>query len=60
MIEYLCEHIRKTKYQKVYAGIYLHGMIHTISTGMIHNTDWTSELPSLVTYIVPAGYTPNP
>ena len=44
--------------QSIYA-IYLHGMIHNIWTRNIHNTDWTSELPSLVTYIVSAGHTPN-
>jgi len=51
--------VPKTTYLKVYTGIYLHGMIHTIWTGIIHNTDWTSELPSLVTYIVSACHTPN-
>jgi len=59
MIEELCEHISRTTYLKAYTGIYLHRIVHTIWTGIIHNINWTSELPSLVTYIVSAGHTPN-
>jgi len=49
----------KNKIPPVIYRIYLHGMIYTIWIGIIHNTDWTSELPRRVMYIVLAGHTLN-